>query len=73
MEYFSVGKEFNDFKSLTEAKKLYEKSSNSILCVADSKKLKGNSDLIDSLIYERIILKCKALQVHLPLIQENAR
>lgn len=60
MEFFSQDKEFADLKSLLEAKKSYEKATNSVLTIASSKPLIGESDLKTKLHYERIIYHCKA-------------
>lgn len=60
MNSLAVNTVFDDFDSLLNAKKAYERDTNTILVVASSKKLIGDSELSRALIYERICYECKA-------------
>lgn len=60
MNSLAVNTEFDDYQSLLIAKKAYERATNTILVVAGSVKLIGDSLLSRALIYYRILYECKA-------------
>ncbi len=60
MQFFALNKEFEDLKSVLEAKKNYERATNSVLTIATSKLLMGDSTLKTKLHYEKITYNCKA-------------
>lgn len=62
MDSLDVNKQFNDWKDVLAAKKLYEESSKTVLNILRSGKLKGSSELKlnERLVYERVVFTCKA-------------
>lgn len=60
MAFFLLNTEFDDWQKVLDSKKLYEDNSKTLLVIDRSTKLKGFGELKDRLIYERVLLKCKA-------------
>lgn len=60
MASFALKTEYNSWKEVLQAKKLYEENSKTILSIRKSEKLKGSSELNDRLIYQRVFFQCKA-------------
>lgn len=61
MEFFQVNSQFNDYKSVMEMKKKYEKASNSLLYKEDCVFLPDReSEFGKRFVYQRLVLRCKA-------------
>lgn len=57
---FVLNTEFDDWKKVLEAKKMYEDTTKTLLTIEGSEKLKGSSELNDRLVYAKVIFQCKA-------------
>lgn len=60
MNCFDVNYEFNDYKDFLQQKRQYEVATNNILSINRSENLKCTGDFMETMIYQRINLKCKA-------------
>lgn len=60
MNPFVLKSEFDEWAKVLEAKKAYEEDSKTILVTAKSGKLKGDGELVQKLVYERVVFQCKA-------------
>lgn len=60
MNGLTLKSEFDDFESLLEAKKDYEKASKSVLVTRGSYPLKGDNDIARKFRYSEITYECKA-------------
>lgn len=61
MEYFQLNSQIDDYKSVMEMKKQYEKSSNTLLIKEDCLLLPDpDSELTKRCVYQRMVFLCKA-------------
>lgn len=60
MDGLNVNTEFDDAKSVFDAKKAYEEASKSLLVIRQSNKIKGDNEIAQKFVYNSIIFECKA-------------
>lgn len=60
MDAFDLGKEFENYKSILDAKRNYETASKSILSKSSSKFIIADGELKTKFVYQSIKYQCKA-------------
>lgn len=60
MNCLDLNYQFDDYNDFLEKKRQYEVATNSIVVINSCHKLKGDSEIVNTMVYERLALGCKA-------------